>query len=410
MGIPDCFFINQRKPHLAKPIPHSDVPLPSDNTSEGTRRLPATIGLVVCVLFLCLAWPTTAYPQEAGAILSQIGNTYRHLKSYSFTGEVQETEEVDSSKYRSAYPLELVSSGGPHVGVRYHDGTMIRKIAGNGPEKPGLLHVMPPQLAFQFFRLPDGLDSAKILGQGSVFTNGKKLPCFIVEIHWRVTVDNPEMVKGSVEKLWVGKANHLVLKASFTGFNSANPTHPHLVEHWVITFQSYKLNGPVPSWYHPYEHLPRERVPKSELAKHQRVSPPPAIGSVAPDFTLKNLQGQSESLASARGRPVLIDFWATWCAPCRGEEAILEKVEKQWSSGTLTIFRITNEEPRWVQSFLTRNREHFSTLVLGQKVWDRYGVYVLPTLVLINGAGRVVLYHKAFLSEKALIADLKKAD
>ena len=151
-------------------------------------------------------------------------------------------------------------------------------------------------------------------------------------------------------------------------------------------------------------------VAESKAAKRRHLSAPPAVGSVAPDFTLKDLQGKSESLASARGRPVLIDFWATWCVPCRGEETTLEKVEKKLPPGRLTIFRLTNEQPHWVQSFLTKVHEHFATLVQGQSVWDRYGVHALPTLVLINSAGNVVLYNKGSLTENELLSELKKIE
>ncbi|HEX5412448.1 MAG TPA: TlpA disulfide reductase family protein [Terriglobia bacterium] len=402
MGIPHCSSLTPVKHQIGHLVP-------VDKPKLRTKALPVKIMVVVASLLTLLAWPANAYPQKAGAILSQVGDTYRHLKSYSFNGEVQASIGVDNSEYRSTYAMELASAGGTHVGVRFSRGTPIRKIAGTGPAKPGLAYPAPSRLGFQFYRLPEAVDSAKILGQDSVAANGKDVSCLIVEIHWRITANNPEVVKDGVEKLWVDKASHLVLKASFAGFNDINPVRPHLVENWVIVFHSYKLNQGVPSWYQPHPQHPF-RQGESGAAKRLNLSPPPAIGSVAPDFTLQNLQGQSESLTSARGNPVLIDFWATWCVPCRGVETSLERLKKQLPPGSMTIFRITNEGPDPVRRFLAKNRENFPTLVSGQKVWDRFGVYVLPTLVLINAAGKVVLYHKGALTPQELLSEVKKVE
>lgn len=403
MKVSDCSSPTDSKPLTGSAFPMSEPAL-------RVIRLPLKIVVIVWSLFMFPARPANARPQSAGTILSEVGNAYHNLKSYLFRGEVQATVKVDGSTYRSSYPVELTSPGGPYLGFRFSRGTGIRKIAGTGPAKPGLTYPAPSRLGFQFYRLPEAVDSAKILGQGSVVANGNDVSCLIVEIHWRITANNPEVMKDGVETLWVDKGSHLVLKASFAGFNDINPVRPHLVENWVIVFHSYNLNGPVPSWYHVVEHPFGERGPNSKVAERRHVSPPPAIGSTAPEFTLKDLQGVTESLASARGRPVLIDFWATWCGPCRDVEASLERLKKQLPPGSLTIFRITNEEPGRVRSFLAKNHENFPTLVSGQKAWDRFGVYVLPTLVLIDSAGKVVLYHKGALTPQELLSEVKKAE
>ena len=66
----------------------------------------------------------------------------------------------------------------------------------------------------------------------------------------------------------------------------------------------------------------------------------PQVGKQAPDFQLQSLDGQSVSLSSFQGKPVLINFWATWCPPCRGEMPYIQQVYEEWSDKGLVILAI----------------------------------------------------------------------
>jgi thiol-disulfide isomerase/thioredoxin len=80
------------------------------------------------------------------------------------------------------------------------------------------------------------------------------------------------------------------------------------------------------------------------------------IGKNAPDFTLKDMQGQDISLASMKGHVVILDFWATWCPPCRAELPLLDQLEKDFASQGLKIVAIDVHEPKdTIQKFLDKN-------------------------------------------------------
>jgi len=79
----------------------------------------------------------------------------------------------------------------------------------------------------------------------------------------------------------------------------------------------------------------------------------PEIGSRAPDFELTALDGQNLRLSSLRGKPVLINFWATWCAPCRAEMPALDQAQRTHAEQGLTVLAVDVQEgPVLVRGFI----------------------------------------------------------
>jgi len=78
----------------------------------------------------------------------------------------------------------------------------------------------------------------------------------------------------------------------------------------------------------------------------------PLIGQPAPDFTLQTIDGQTVSLASLRGRPVIVNFWASWCGPCRQEFPLLVTAYQKYSSDGLQILGVIHDDgPQTATSF-----------------------------------------------------------
>jgi len=131
--------------------------------------------------------------------------------------------------------------------------------------------------------------------------------------------------------------------------------------------------------------------------KTYRAAPSPAIerGDAAPNFTLESLDGSQLSLSALRGQLVILDFWATWCAPCRSEFAALEAWrERESSTGLLDSVVVvavnTGEERAEVERFTQEHKISFAVaLDPDGDLAATYGVRSLPTLVLIDEAGNV---------------------
>ncbi len=114
-------------------------------------------------------------------------------------------------------------------------------------------------------------------------------------------------------------------------------------------------------------------------------------GEPAPDFTITSPDGQPISLAQFKGRPVWINFWASWCAPCRAEFPEMDALYRQQSDTGLVLLAISfNERPEEVVGYVERARPAF-TIAVDPKgaVAGQYRMLGLPTHVFIDAEGIV---------------------
>jgi peroxiredoxin len=114
--------------------------------------------------------------------------------------------------------------------------------------------------------------------------------------------------------------------------------------------------------------------------------------SPAPQFALKDLSGKNVSLSDYKGKVVLLNFWATWCVPCRTEIPDLVRLQKEYQSRGLQILGITYPAytRRGVQQVVSRLKVNYPILLADRSLADMYGVEeVLPTTVVIDREGKI---------------------
>lgn len=129
----------------------------------------------------------------------------------------------------------------------------------------------------------------------------------------------------------------------------------------------------------------------------------PEVGAHAPEFTLESLGPQPVSLADLHGKVVLLNFWATWCGPCRLEMPLFQDRHEQWSD-RLTIVGVNFDEPKTaVQAFADELGLTFP-LVLdpGGRVQNLYRVRGYPTSIFLDENGVVQIVHIGIMAESQL--------
>ncbi len=118
-----------------------------------------------------------------------------------------------------------------------------------------------------------------------------------------------------------------------------------------------------------------------------------SVGYFAPSFKLRNIKGNYESLESYRGEVVVLNFWATWCAPCRIEMPSFEKLYRRYRSEGVTVLAITldkNSENK-IKSFVDEYGLSFPILLDGKGEVERlYPSMTIPFTYIIDRQGRIV--------------------
>ncbi len=153
------------------------------------------------------------------------------------------------------------------------------------------------------------------------------------------------------------------------------------------------------------------------LAQYRRHHPPAAatsapassamIGQPLPALVLADLDGRTHALGDYRGRRLLLNFWASWCAPCLQEVPALDEAQRKFADQGVTVLGIAMDQPDHVRAFLTRQPVSYpillgsldspsTSLQLGDEA------EILPYSVLIDADGRIIATHAGVLSAARL--------
>ncbi len=136
-----------------------------------------------------------------------------------------------------------------------------------------------------------------------------------------------------------------------------------------------------------------------------------AQGSPAPDFQLSRAEGGSIRLQDYRGKVVLLNFWATWCLPCRSEMPLIQTAYEQLAGQGFIALGVNFDEPAEVVTAFADELQLDFPLLLdpGGEVQRLYRVVGYPTSVILDREGRITAYHIGILAKSQLDLYLEQA-
>jgi peroxiredoxin/outer membrane lipoprotein-sorting protein len=325
---------------------------------------------------------------EAKALLSKVAESYRNLKTGHFefeqiterTGEHSASRRTLRCKILISQPGKLrveTTGSGEEPTTLISDGQTTWQYypkANEFTKVPAGMQPLGSPLLGSYVWLGEIREPAKIIGQERLGTT----VCTIIRVGRE---------GGFARTLWIDPKTETVWKEEWTESSTTGGAPSNKTE---IRFTVAETQSVLASELFVFD---PSRTQARDRRERQQKAPLTSPGTAAPDFTLRDLDGKEVKLIDLRGKAVLLDFWATWCAPCRAVMPVVELLHREFNDKGLVVFGVDDENPEVIVKFLQKSGYTLPTLHdPDRQVYNKYEVGGIPTMILIDKQGKIALF------------------
>jgi tetratricopeptide (TPR) repeat protein/outer membrane lipoprotein-sorting protein len=346
-------------------------------------------------------------PEGPAAVLNQVASAYRGASNLvlqgtkvreqhdEFVDNVSRTPFVVTLTPDNKFRLESKSAAGTDLQVGdgekhwYYFARTNKYVTNAGSPNPVFLFTTAIDLRF----LTTNLLESKLLREESLEAGGVQHLCEVIQAHYdRFQTRNTDY--GDV-LYWIDKASHLVWKTQVAVIAGVGQSAAKTTSLETTLYTRVQMNQDLAASTFTFT------PPPGATEQNTGNTDPRAalLGRPAPDFKLRDLDGEDFQLAGLKGQVVLLDFWATWCGPCRMAMPVLNSLFKQFKKQDVVIIGIdVDEDAQTVRNFIHQNHYEYPILLPphGDAVIANYSAHALPTMVLIDKNGVIADYKVGY--------------
>ena len=365
------------------------------------------------ILLLSLFANVLVFAQSASDLLQKTGEHYQDVDSYEIAATLSTNLDLPGapganvpgsqwvyqfSAITAAASAKYLPKGSPWpalpeinmVGANSRIFNLRPEIKA-APDMRSGIEGLPQPVSYD--RLNIDVASVNRIGSETLKLGDESVPCEIIEVTYKGFSGHAAHIPYiRTAQYWIDPSKFVLLQEKFKELDEKN-----VEREWTYAVTSIKLNQPPPQWL-------------VDATKHfTGNSLPDWTGKDAPDFTLSDFDHHKVALSSLRGKAALLDFWATYCGPCKEEMPLIESLRNEYQAKGLEVYGVTDDAPDVAHKWMAQYHRNLPTLFDPDRhAFKGYGVDSIPVVILIDGNGKIANYWLGMQPETSLRAAFDK--